>query len=301
MERGESGREASWAGAGMLAAEQIPEQSPVRPLAQASARMYAAFCRQIVAETGLDVEYRQTGTLTGDGRVVLDHCVDNRRLVAALRAAADRRKITLLENTEVSAELRGDGMWSVRAGEREWIGRQVVNAAGAWAGQIAGAGVPVRPRKGQILAVHGPAGLLPQVVIGEGVYLVPRSDGRVVIGATMEDVGFSKALDPQRLAGLHARAVALVPAISGLPVVEQWAGLRPGTPDDLPFLGAIAPGLWAATGHFRDGILLAPITAQVLAAMMLGKPPGFDLQPFAPLRFGSVAVSGAQCTGVRRS
>lgn len=185
----------------------------------------------------------------------------------------------------------------MRGGEREWVGRQVVNAAGAWAGQIAGAALPVRPRKGQILAVQGPAGLLPRVRMGEGVYLVPRGDGRIVIGATMEDVGFSKALDPRQLAALHARAVALAPAIAGLPVVEQWAGLRPGTPDDLPLLGAIAPGLWAAAGHFRDGILLAPVTAKILAALLLGVPPDFDLKAFAPLRFGTAPADGAPRAG----
>ena len=297
VEQGEAGREASWAGAGMLAAEQIPQPSPLRLLALASARMYAEYCAQLRAETGQDVEYRQIGTLAADGTVWPDHCVDNRRLVAALRTATERRGITLLEHTAVSAVSPAGGGWCVRGGEREWVGRQVVNAAGAWAGQIAGAALPVRPRKGQILAVQGPAGLLPRVRMGEGVYLVPRGDGRIVIGATMEDVGFSKALDPRQLAALHARAVALAPAIAGLPVVEQWAGLRPGTPDDLPLLGAIAPGLWAAAGHFRDGILLAPVTAKILAALLLGVPPDFDLKAFAPLRFGTAPADGAPRAG----
>ncbi|MGH9535695.1 MAG: NAD(P)/FAD-dependent oxidoreductase [Terriglobales bacterium] len=293
LERGEAGHEASWAGAGMLAAEQMAAHSPLRPLALASAGMYPDFCRGLTAETGLDVDYRSIGTEMPDGAVIADHCVDNRRLLTALRAAVDGRRIAVVEHTAVTRVLSGGpGLWRVQAANRKWVGRQVVNAAGAWAGQIAGLAAPVRPRKGQLLAVQGPPGLLPRVRVGEGVYLVPRSDGRIVIGATLEDQGFDKTVVAARMAELHARALALAPAMARLPVVEQWAGLRPGTADDLPLLGALAPGLWVATGHFRDGILLTPVTGRILAALVAGALPGFDLRAFDPRRFGATGLAG---------
>lgn len=291
LERGQAGREASWAGAGMLAAAQLPAQSPLLPLARASADIYPAFCRALESETGVAVDYRPIGTVLPDGQLVADHCVDNRLLVAALLHSVRRRApgIQLREHCPAAAVLpASSGGWIIKgdgaASGGPWAAAHVVNAAGAWAASIRGAALPVRPRKGQLLAVQGPPGLLPRVQVGEGVYLVPRSTGRIVIGATLEDNGFAKTLDPAAIARLRARADALAPAIAVLPEVERWAGLRPGAPDGLPFLGPIAPRLWAATGHFRDGILLAPITAQTIAGLITGDAPDFDLTPFAPAR-----------------
>lgn len=294
VERGEAGREASWAGAGMLAAEQLPAGSPLRALARASAQLYPEFCRQLEAESGMAVDFRPIGTILAHGRdgaeraITSDHCVDNRLLMNALRRAVARRApgIVVREQCPVLAVTAAGGGWVVSGGRGEapWVAAHVVNAAGAWAGSIRGAALPVRPRKGQLLAVCGPPGLLPQVLVGEGVYLVPRSSGRIVIGATLEDAGFDKSLEPAAIAALRARAEALAPRIAALPEVERWAGLRPGSADGLPFLGPIAPRLWAAGGHFRDGILLTPVTAQVIAGLITGEAPPFDLSAFAPSR-----------------
>jgi glycine oxidase len=136
-----------------------------------------------------------------------------------------------------------------------------------------------------MLSVVG-AGLLRHIVRAPGVYLVPRSDGRLLIGATVEDAGFDKRVVPETIQRLHEAAIAILPALAGAKLLEAWAGLRPATPDRLPILGPTSlPGYFVATGHFRDGILLAPITARIMADLIAGATPAFDLTPFTPDRF----------------
>jgi glycine/D-amino acid oxidase-like deaminating enzyme len=162
-----------------------------------------------------------------------------------------------------------------------------VNCAGAWAGTIAPYDLPVKPVKGQMLAVvEAPA--LKHVVRSKQVYLVPRSDRRLVIGSTLEEAGFNKQTDVNTLQRLFEAAVELVPGIARSRRHEAWAGLRPGTPDELPILGETAvSGFFAATGHYRDGILLAPITARVMADLLVDGSCGHDLAAFSPNRFMS--------------
>jgi glycine oxidase len=128
--------------------------------------------------------------------------------------------------------------------------------------------------------------LLRHVIRSTEIYLIPRSDGRILAGATVEEVGFDKRTDVAAIQRLHREAVALVPALREAKIFEDWAGLRPGTPDALPILGATAtPGYYVSTGHFRDGILLAPITARVMAQVITGKNPDHNLDAFSPARF----------------
>ena len=128
--------------------------------------------------------------------------------------------------------------------------------------------------------------LLNHVVRSPEVYLIPRSDGRLLVGATVEEAGFDKRTDPATIQRLHKAAIALVPKLADAKFLDAWAGLRPGTPDNLPILGATATsGYYVATGHFRDGILLAPVTAQVMAQMITGGKPEHDLSAFSPSRF----------------
>ena len=120
------------------------------------------------------------------------------------------------------------------------------------------------------------------------MYLVPRTDRRVVIGSTLEEVGYDKRTNVSVIQQLLHVAVEVFPGLAGARIHEDWAGLRPGTPDDLPVLGASElKGYFLATGHFRDGILLAPITAQVMGDVILGKAPAYDLGSFSPARFGN--------------
>jgi len=161
----------------------------------------------------------------------------------------------------------------------------VVNCAGAWAGCIGPQRFPVRPVKGQMLAtVGGPS--LKHVVRADRVYLVPRSDGRVVIGSTLEEAGFEKRTEVNTIQQLFHAALEIAPGLAQAKRHEDWAGLRPGTPDEMPILGETeVQGYFVATGHFRDGILLAPITARVMTDVIMGKPPAYDLGNFSPARF----------------
>ena len=175
----------------------------------------------------------------------------------------------------------------VTTAKTSFLAPKIVNCAGAWSGQIGPHAFPTRPVKGQMLClVMHPRHLLKHVVRTPEVYLIPRSDGRLLVGATVEEAGFDKRTVPDTIQRLHRAALKLVPKLADAKILEDWAGLRPGTPDNLPILGATStPGYYAATGHFRDGILLAPITAQVMADVIEGRRPQHGLTPFSPSRF----------------
>jgi glycine oxidase len=137
-----------------------------------------------------------------------------------------------------------------------------------------------------MLAVVGAKPGLQHVIRASEIYLVPRSDGRILIGATVEEAGYDKRTDADTIQRLHQAAIDLVPSLKPARVLEAWAGLRPGTPDDLPILGATtSPGYFVATGHFRNGILLAPVTAHVLAQVVTGLRSEYDISAFSPGRF----------------
>jgi glycine oxidase len=118
------------------------------------------------------------------------------------------------------------------------------------------------------------------------VYVVPRSSGKILIGATVEDVGFDKSVNPSAIQQLLAAAIKHLPELASAPITQSWAGLRPGTPDDLPIIGPTnIPRVFLATGHFRNGILLAPVTAQIVADLIHGHPSALDISAFSPARF----------------
>jgi glycine oxidase len=128
--------------------------------------------------------------------------------------------------------------------------------------------------------------LLKHVIRTSEIYLIPRSDGRIIVGTTVEEAGFNKRTDVATIQRLHRAAIDLVPELRNARILEDWAGLRPGTPDALPILGATATkGYYVATGHFRDGILLAPITARLMTQVIEGDGPDYDLTSFSPTRF----------------
>src|SRR3989338_6573653 len=144
---------------------------------------------------------------------------------------------------------------------------------------------PVRPVRGQMLALEAAPDFLRHVVRSPRGYLVPRGGGRLLVGSTMEDAGYDKSVTPSGLRGLLAAAVEIAPGAAGLPFVEAWAGLRPDTPDHLPILGATdIKNYFVATGHFRNGILLAPLTAELMTEAILNRKPRLALAPFSPLR-----------------
>lgn len=318
LERGEPGREASHAGAGMLAAKDPDTPEVLRELLLASSRMYPEWVRELEEESGVKTDLRTEGTiyLSEEARVGLgqelskeevgrldagvraaEHAyftdegsIDPRALMAAATAAAKRAGAVIShEHPVTKIEIEDDCVKGIRAGDHVFSAGVVVNAAGAWAQKIAGAHLPSHPVKGQMLAVVDPNNKTPairHVVRGEEIYLVPRSDGRTLIGATVEKVGFDKRVRPEVILSMQHEAGRLVPRVAEMRIHESWAGLRPGSPDKLPLLGETnVRGYFAATGHYRNGILMAPITARTMAKIILREEAVFDLKAFDPKRF----------------
>jgi len=223
-----------------------------------------------------------------------DHAVDPRLTAAALARAAERAGAVLRPGTEVAEVLAGEG---ARAASGELVrAAQVVVAAGPWSGVVPGvpedARIPVRPVKGQSLRLRDPAGpgLIDRVVRWDGGYLVPRSDGRYVLGATSEEQGFDTRITGGAVHDLLRDGAELVPGVLELEVEELIAGLRPATPDNVPVIGRspVAPGLVWATGHYRNGVLLTPVTADLVAATLCGEE-AVDAA-YGPQRFVGVAA-----------
>jgi glycine oxidase len=223
-----------------------------------------------------------------------DHQVDNRKLAAALRVAAEKAGATIHEHTPVKAISiaggRADGL-VLEDGSRV-SADIVVLAAGAWSRGIAGLPPaqrpPVRPIKGQMLSLKmDPAApLITHVVWAPGIYMVPRRDGRLILGATVEEKAFDTSLTAGGVLTLLEAAWRTVPAIEELPVDEMWVGHRPGSRDDAPILGpGPVHGLIYATGHHRNGILLAPVTADAIAKLVLEGTIDPAIRPFGIDRF----------------
>jgi glycine oxidase len=219
---------------------------------------------------------------------IRERCVDPRHLTAAAIAAARHRGVNFSSGDQVLAVEVANGEASgVRTNKAQFVAGIVVNCAGAWAGQIGPHPFPTRPVKGQMLCVAMPGKeLVRHVVRTPNVYLIPRSDGRMLIGASAEEAGFDKHTVPETIQKLRQAALDLVPKLADATILEAWAGLRPGTPDGLPILGATPiPGYFVATGHFRDGILLAPVTAKLMGQVISGRAPDWDLSAFSVHRF----------------
>ena len=218
-----------------------------------------------------------------------EHQVDNRKLMEALILAAQRRGVEMLTGRPVLGLVReGDRVVGVRTSHDVYTAACVINCAGAWAATVdpqRHPPLPVKPIRGQIVVLHARAPLLEHVVHSAHCYIVPRRDGRLLIGSTMEDVGYEKRVTADALLRLLAAARQALPAIERCAFVEAWAGFRPDTPDHLPILGEAEPGLLLATGHFRNGILLAPITARLIAELDTSGRASQDLTPFHPNRF----------------
>ncbi len=218
-----------------------------------------------------------------------DRRVDNVRLVRALAASAVARGVSLLCGRPVtSLVLEGGRVAGVWAGPERFVAPVVVNATGAWAGLLPGdpQPPPVEPVRGHIVAFDLTPALLRHVVCSHRGYLVPRGDGRLLAGSTVERAGFDKSVTAGALQAVLAIALEIAPKLADVRIAESWAGLRPGTPDGLPVVGkGAAFGLVHAAGLFRNGILLGPLIGEAAARLALGRDPGIDLSAFAPSRF----------------
>ncbi len=319
LERSEPGREASHAAGGMLAHCDPHTPEVLRPLAEASAMLYPEFAHELEDESRVRVDLRREGTIAffdsgtvpacgralsseelarresclvppGPAHFLPEACLDPRALVEALVKSLHHRRVDISTGTNaVAIEVADNKVSSVRTEKSCYATPIAINCAGAWAAKLGPLSLPTRPVKGQMLALvpkHGSHFPLRHVVRSEDCYLIPRSDGRIVIGATVEDAGFDKQVHPETIQRLHQAAANLIPELGEGRILEAWSGLRPGTPDGLPILGRTSvSGYIAATGHFRDGVLLAPITAHIVARLVSQKEAEFDLNPFASERF----------------
>lgn len=330
VERGEVGREASWAGGGIV--------SPLYPwrygaavtaLAHWSQDFYPRLGASLLAETGIDPEVHVTGL----------YWLDLEDEVAALSwASRQGRSLTALPMSEVRAAVPGLGRGFTRALHMEGVanvrnpylmralhkalqqqpnltmrehcfvqgfihehGRlrgvhteagalyaeHVVITAGAWSGELLaplGLGLPIEPVKGQMILYKCADDFLQTMLLAKGRYAIPRRDGHVLVGSTLEHVGFNKTPTEEALASLQASAEELLPALAEAAVARHWAGLRPGSPDGIPFIGEVpeCPGLWLNCGHYRNGLVLAPASCRLLVDLMLGNKSIIDPVPYAP-------------------
>ena len=337
FERGRVGCEASRAAAGML----TPQGGATGPgaffdLCLRSRAMYRIFANELTEASGIDVEYKDEGTLfvvlRGEDeeektiwaqwqieaalpiedvsnhlhriepavtelatRAIFlpeEHQVENRRLMDALEVAMTRAGVELKKGADVSALTtdRGNVTGVESNGERFACGLVIV-AAGAWSSTLLeplGLNIQVIPALGQMIAVRSAQSPISRVVHASDVYIVPRRDGRILIGATVEYAGFQKIVKVSATRHLLNSAVELVPSLESAEIVETWSGLRPDTADHLPVIGPSGvDNLWLATGHFRNGILLAPLTAELIRDSIIDGRLRNELQPFGVDRFTS--------------
>jgi thiazole synthase len=309
---------ATYAAAGMLApqAEEIPPGAML-DLCLWSRSLYPDWTAKIAALTGLDSGYWPCGILaprqqptnhpdwqdrdrlsqylpqaslgpaiTGGYWFPQDGQVDNRALFRSLQAAVRQVGIPVIEGISIDNLGSSQIAQGLTTSHGTYQAEHYILATGAWTQELLP--VPVQPRKGQMLALQVPDGAplpLQTVLFAEDVYIVPRRDGRIIVGATSEDVGFLPHNTASGIQGLHKRALGLCPTLAAYPIDEQWWGFRPSTPDEMPILGpSPQPNLLLATGHYRNGILLAPATAQLIADAICNVPtprlPHFSYQRF---------------------
>jgi glycine oxidase len=337
LERQQAGREASWAGGGIV--------SPLYPwryagavtvLAQWSQGFYPQFGAHLLAASGVDPEVRTTGlywldledepaaldwVVRGDRgglSIPIDEVrrrmpvlggsfsralylpgvanVRNPRLAQALRSTlAQMPNVELHEHCPVSGFVCSDGrVWGVLTARGEVYAERIVLAAGAWSGELLGSlglRLPVEPIKGQMILYKCAEDFLPAIVLAKGRYAIPRKDGHILVGSTLEHAGFDKTPTGEALASLKASAEELLPALAEAEVIGHWAGLRPGSPDGVPFIGEVpqCPGLWLNCGHYRNGLVLAPASCELLKNLMLGETPIVDPAPYSPVgRLGQI-------------
>jgi glycine oxidase len=214
-----------------------------------------------------------------------DAWVDNTALTQALFRAAETAGASFRRLAVTSIESKDGHVTGVRAGKELVEADRVVLAAGCWSGQINGVPrLPVVPQRGQAFSVEG--SFFRRVVHSRRAYVVPKGETQTMLGATVEDVGFDTTNTPGGIRDVASRVFEISPQLQSATFIGAWAGLRPGTPDDMPIIGPFdeLPNLVIATGHFRNGILLAPITAQLVREVVLGEPTLVDLAPFSPDR-----------------
>jgi glycine oxidase len=215
--------------------------------------------------------------------------VRNPRLVKSLKAALQAMpNVTLREHCQITGFVHEGGrVTGVQTAEGVLRADDVVLSAGAWSGDLLrtlGLDLPVEPVKGQMILFKCAEDFLPSMVLAKGRYAIPRRDGHILVGSTLEHAGYDKTPTEEALASLKASAIELLPALEGAEVVGHWAGLRPGSPEGVPYIGRVPghEGLWLNCGHYRNGLVLAPASCQLFADLLTGAEPIIDPAPYAP-------------------
>ena len=336
VDRQQPGREASWAGAGILPPMRFsPGDPPINQIAALSFELHPRWAAALREETGIDNGFRRCGairlaldepaadelrtnvlawrnvgvrvdTLTPDEISCYEPNVTtavceavrlpeqaqfcNPRHLKALVSACQARNVDLLPSVAVEDfEVRKGRIAAVTTNQGQLVADQVCLTAGCWTGRIAqrlGFSPTIKPIRGQMALLNGRAGVLQHIIETGPQYLVPRPDGHVLAGTTVEEVGFDCRTTAAGIGQLLTFATALVPQLADFQLVRSWAGLRPGSIDGQPYLGRL-PNLengWIAAGHFRDGLLLSTGTAVVMSQLIRGVSPDINLEPFRPDR-----------------
>ena len=342
IERGEFGKEASWAAGGILAPQvEADRVDDFFELASASRDLYPAFARALQDETGIDVQLEQTGTLylgfTEDDEQEMrrrfdwqtraglrvewlsgedarrlepnisahvrcalrfpdDWQVENRSLTEALVQANQKLGVQLIANCEIrSVRIRNKRVTGIESETTSIEAPIVVIAAGAWTSEIktseANSSALIEPVRGQMLCFQIEPPLTRHVIYSSRGYLVPRRNGSLLAGSTSERVGFDKRVTEEGAVSIKSMAFEIAPGLESAAMVDSWAGFRPHAPDDLPVLGpGDIDGLFYATGHYRNGILLTPITAEIIAEAVVNRKSSRLLESFSPNRFRLAAA-----------
>ncbi len=314
IEAGKPLRQASTAAAGMLAGDDPENPAALHALAQLSLSLYPGFLSGLHRTGGTSVPFQTTHTLQihssteisplptplliqklqkpdtapAGSSLLEEHSLDPRQLASAVLAAVDASSIRLLPDAPVLATRVTSTAVQVKTPSLTLEADSFVDCTGAWSADPAYKVVPI---KGQMLAVALPADFpLSITVRTPRFYVVPRTRGpnagRAIVGATTEDAGFDTAVHASQIAELQRAAIALMPQLRYAEVIDRWAGLRPATADRLPLLGPHPSRRrhWVAAGHYRNGILLAPATARIMAQLLLGEPPSISVYEFDPAR-----------------
>lgn len=336
LDGGNPGREASWAGAGILPPGADSSLDPLERLIAHSSRRHVEWAARLREETGIDTGYRQCGglyvaraepeieglrrdadRLTGLGvelqwlssddveqlEPVLERTtvgayllpqeaqLRNPRHLNALLAACRMHGVEVLAHTRAEAVRIGRGrVLSVRTPHGELVAGDYCLSAGSWSGELAAElryPLAIKPIRGQMVLLKSGSPLIHRVVNHHLRYLVPRDDGRILVGSTMEDVGFDRSTTARGISGLLSFALDLAPPLAACAVERTWTGLRPAAADGLPILGRVPhlDNAWIATGHFRNGLTLSTATGEEMGRRIRGLPSTVDLAPYSPQRF----------------
>lgn len=254
-----------------------------------------------IAAPALRTRFANLAPSFQSGYLLPDICqVRNPRLGKALRASLHPRGIDLIENRQATRILHENGrVLGVDTGQGAFYADRVVIACGAWSAQLLDEWqppLPIYPVKGQMIVLAGPPELHSPITMHEGHYLIPRKDGRILVGSTVEHAGFNKETTVEAIDQLRKAAISICPTLERFPIETKWAGLRPGSADQKPFIGPhpALEGLYINAGHFRNGLTLAPGSARLLSDLMLGNPTFMDAAPFAVERAVSPLSSQAE-------